>query len=268
MAYDSDLVRTKNWGTEILTDADLEGQFDLIINWIMAAMNSTTGHNHDGSSNHGPKLTPANLVIASQAQGDILYASSATAWARLGAGTSGYFLKTQGAGMNPTWDAATFTPSVSNALSGSVIQTVYTNVVTSTTGTTQIPFDDTIPQNTEGDEYMTLAITPNNASNTLEIDVAIYIAHSVTNDNLTVALFQDSTAGALMASGLSGGASAAMVFLSRFRYVMTAGTTSSTTFKVRAGGATSGTTTFNGSGGARKYGGVLVSSIVIKEIKA
>ena len=48
----------------------------------------------------------ATLSIASQAQGDILYASSATAFARLGPGTSGQFLKTQGAAANPVWASA------------------------------------------------------------------------------------------------------------------------------------------------------------------
>lgn len=44
--------------------------------------------------------------IGSAAQGDILY-RGASAWARLGAGTNGQFLKTQGASANPTWaDAA------------------------------------------------------------------------------------------------------------------------------------------------------------------
>ena len=45
--------------------------------------------------------------IASAAQGDILYRGAST-WARLAAGTSGQFLRTQGAGANPTW--ATLTP--------------------------------------------------------------------------------------------------------------------------------------------------------------
>ncbi len=40
--------------------------------------------------------------ITSAAQGDILYRGAAT-WARLGAGTSGQFLKTQGAGADPVW---------------------------------------------------------------------------------------------------------------------------------------------------------------------
>lgn len=40
--------------------------------------------------------------IGSAAQGDILYRGSST-WARLAAGTSGYFLKTLGSSNNPTW---------------------------------------------------------------------------------------------------------------------------------------------------------------------
>lgn len=41
-------------------------------------------------------------LIGSAAQGDVLY-RGASGWARLGAGTSGQFLKTQGAAANPTW---------------------------------------------------------------------------------------------------------------------------------------------------------------------
>jgi len=115
VAYPSDLVRTKNWGTEVLTDSDLEGQFDLIINWVMAAFNATTGHSHDGTSNEGPEINITNLTVASQAQGDIIYASSASAWARLGPGTSGQFLKTQGAAANPIWADVGFQTAASQA---------------------------------------------------------------------------------------------------------------------------------------------------------
>jgi len=48
----------------------------------------------------------AAAFIASQAQGDIIYADSATTWARLAPGTSGYYLETKGAGANPVWSAS------------------------------------------------------------------------------------------------------------------------------------------------------------------
>lgn len=105
MSYPSDLVRTKNWGTEILTDTDLEGQLDLIIAWLMACVNASTGHKHTGASNDAPPISPeTGLLIASQATGDILYASSATVWARLGIGTTGQVL-TVAAGL-PAWGSA------------------------------------------------------------------------------------------------------------------------------------------------------------------
>ena len=50
-------------------------------------------------------ITGAKIALGSDAQGDIMYYNG-TDWARLAAGTSGHFLKTQGAGANPVWDAA------------------------------------------------------------------------------------------------------------------------------------------------------------------
>ncbi len=44
--------------------------------------------------------------IAGLAQGDVLYYNG-TAWVRLGAGTSGQFLKTNGTGANPSWSTVT-----------------------------------------------------------------------------------------------------------------------------------------------------------------
>lgn len=48
------------------------------------------------------RLWLSALRVASQAQGDLAYFNGSI-WTRLGAGTSGQFLKTQGAGANPTW---------------------------------------------------------------------------------------------------------------------------------------------------------------------
>lgn len=74
MAYPSDLVRTKDWGNETLTDSDLEGQFDLIIDWVMAFANASTGHKHDATSNEGPKIA----TLASTVTGDITFSGTLT----------------------------------------------------------------------------------------------------------------------------------------------------------------------------------------------
>lgn len=152
----------------------------------------------------------------------------------------------------------------SGLVSSSVVNIVNTQVTSTATGTTVIPFDDTIPQNTEGDEYMSLSITPTSATNTLYIDVVFVCSLSSAQD-FTIALFQDSITNAIAAlpENVNG---ASVTRTTAFRYKMTAGTTSPTTFKVRAGGVT-GTLRFNGSFGARLYGGVCTSSITITEIE-
>lgn len=158
------------------------------------------------------------------------------------------------------------TSVVAGTAVGQVIQVVNTQSGAVATGTTVIPQDDTIPQNTEGDEYITRAITPGNTNNKLMIIVVCHIANGTSGTGGCAALFQDSTAGALACGNLflgSAGQDTPVVFI----HYMTAGTTSSTTFKVRAGFAGAGTTTFNGIGGGRQKGGVLASSITILEIK-
>ena len=156
---------------------------------------------------------------------------------------------------------------ITNKTAGTIIQIVNTQTGAVATGTTTMPQDDTIPQNTEGDQYMTLAITPTNSSNKLKIDVVWHGSNNNTGSNIMVAaLFQDSTANALAAG--SGGTHDAANDMQHiyFNHFMTAGTTSETTFKVRAGFNASGTTTFNGAASSRRLGGVFASSITITEI--
>lgn len=180
-------------------------------------------------------------------------------------GTSNQLLVSAGAGAQPTWT----TPSASTAPAGSIVQVVNTQTSAASTGTTVIPADDTIPQNTEGDQYMSLAVTPTSATNKLKITVVVHGTEISNPVNYwTAALFQDSTANALAASSgysFSTGGPSSCTFV----HYMTAGTTSATTFKVRAGLSAAGTFAFNGDSntGARLYGGVCASSITIEEIK-
>lgn len=157
---------------------------------------------------------------------------------------------------------------VSDLPNGSVVQAVNVQDGAVATGSTTMPVDDTIPQITEGDEYMTLAITPKATSNLLLITVDMQLASdSVGDDRTSAALFQDTTANAL-ASAMKQDMGTDLSYRIHFSHKMTAGTVSSTTFRARAGGAAAGTTTFNGFGAARKHGDVISSSITILEIAA
>jgi len=136
------------------------------------------------------------------------------------------------------------------------------------TGTTAIPVDDSIPQKTEGDEYMTLAITPTISTSSLLIEVGFVGASSQNNTGMTVALFRDATVGAQAAvvdSVLNTvGSNHTKVITLRHLADSDPGTT--TTFKVRAGIAAGATTTFNGVSGGRIFGGVMSSYITITEL--
>lgn len=148
---------------------------------------------------------------------------------------------------------------------GFPIQRVGNSTTAVATGTTRIPLDDTIPQITEGDQYMTQAITPTATTSILIIEINALLNPSAA-ENVICALFQDATANALAAGrqymATGGGALNAVL-----RHIMVAGTTSSTTFRFRAGTVSSGTLTFNGSGGAREFGAITKSTMSVTEYR-
>lgn len=160
-------------------------------------------------------------------------------------------------------DLAVTAPKVAT---GFVVQVVSTNFAAVATGATTIPIDDTIPQITEGVEFMTQAITPKSATNILVIEAVGFYACTVATSN-TQALFQDATANALAATGVLQPTVNALVMIPT-SYSMTAGTTSPTTFRIRTGPSSAATTTFNGSAAARLYGAITKSFIKITEYKA
>ena len=154
-----------------------------------------------------------------------------------------------------------YTGSAWVAVAGSskVVQIVNTQTGTTASGSTLLPNDGTIPQNTEGNQYMSLAITPTSATNILTIQVIAFYQCGANLGDIGTALFQDSTANALAAIGQRLAASTSG--MSALNYYMVAGTTSATTFKVRIGNASAGTTVFNDN----KYGQIAASSITITE---
>lgn len=144
-----------------------------------------------------------------------------------------------------------------------ILQEVSANFAASTTGTTLTPVDDTIPQITEGDEYMTLAIVPKSSTSTLEIE-GFWFGTALSVDFITVSLFQDSTANAIFADNAFNAVANGGVTIP-FAVSITSGTTSSTTIRVRAGLNGIGTITFNGRVAARLYGAIPKSHMTITE---
>lgn len=164
-----------------------------------------------------------------------------------------------------TWaSTATFTQDFGPGipLPGQIIQEEYHNDNGYSGTTTTIPNDDTIPQNTEGAEFFSKAITPTSACNILEMEVQAYYG-STSAGHLYYGFFQDSTASAIAA-----GWTAANAFHSGIAsYRMLAGTTSSTTIKFRMGpnSTQGGTGSINGYSGSRYLGGAATSFMVLRE---
>lgn len=176
---------------------------------------------------------------------------------------------------NTVWTLPTADGSAGKVLqtNGSgVLSFVFQNLVqavgstlTITSGTTVIPFDNTLPQNTEGIAIGSQAITPKSATNILEIEVVACVNCVAAASVITLALFQDSGASAISTSfGLTGAANGGQTLVLRYR--MTAGTTSSTTFSVRAGGNSASAITIGGYNGGGIYASSASGLITIKEV--
>lgn len=150
---------------------------------------------------------------------------------------------------------------------GRVIQIVeatpYTTYTAHPAATSAIPWDDTIPQNTEGLQILSVAITPKSTTNRLRIEWDFMGAASTSAGHITVALFQDSTANALAVR--SSGGDSAQIYSLYGSYEMAAGTTSSTTFKLNFGVDT-GTAYVNGNSSGRRFGSASAARLRVTEI--
>ena len=149
---------------------------------------------------------------------------------------------------------------------GGVVQQVYAETATTASFSTAIPLDDTIPQNTEGTEQVTVAITPTNASNILIIEAVFQGSNSTGSSETVLTICQDSVVNAIHAShgGTEGGQDR---INHRALHRMVAGTTSSTTFKMRFGTST-GTCYRNANfAGTRMFGGIMQCYIKVTEIE-
>ena len=152
-----------------------------------------------------------------------------------------------------------------------VVQMVYNNTSAAFASVTPIPSDDTIPINTEGDEVLTCTITPTNASNILHIHFTGTgtLSCGAGGNVASIALFKDATANAIAGNTCYSNVGTEAWAIYILTHDMIAGTTSPTTFKIRAGPTKVGETMrLNADSGGRSFGGVMFTTLEIWEIKA
>jgi len=154
---------------------------------------------------------------------------------------------------------------------GSVLQVVQTLNNANTSGSVIIPNDNTIPQITEGTQYLTCTIVPKRATSNLLVQVMLYISEPTnTSDIGAIALFRDATASAIAVGALGRAGSSNMDggWPGALSILTPSNSTSSTTFTVRAGLSTANAFVMNtnADGASPKYGGVYYSGITIIEV--
>jgi len=151
-------------------------------------------------------------------------------------------------------------------LPGNSVQFVQAATGANVSIVTTIPRDGSIPQQTEGTEFLTLAITPTKATNRLVLTCAINAQLTAVGGSRHAvgALFQDTTANALTSITMES-TTIALTSAGTFtlHYTMIAGTILPTTFKLRAGlNVAGGTLDINPT----SYGNV-ITTFTIMEIE-
>lgn len=157
------------------------------------------------------------------------------------------------------------------ATHGSVVQVQYAEVFGSVTLSSTIPGDNTIPQSNEGTEVLSVSITPKKATNYLLVEAVLFGAEqSNVGDYIFCPLFRDAGADALavgVIGSMTGGGNYLTSGCAIVRYRVLAGSTSATTFKVRAGSDV-GTTYLNLTHTNKTLGGKISSTLTVTEIEA
>lgn len=149
---------------------------------------------------------------------------------------------------------------------GSIVQSVYGSYATNADLVTALPVDDTIPQNTEGVQVISVSITPRSTTNKLRATFTGFAANSGAGAYTSAALFLNAVAAAVQAA-VNNSSAAGLAQCITFTYEWTPGSVSAQTIAVRVG-PQAGTSRMNGSTGLRFFGGIASATLVVQEIKA
>ena len=147
---------------------------------------------------------------------------------------------------------------------GDVIQNVWLYTQTGASGSTQTPRDGSVPQITEGDEYMTQAVTFTSAINMQIVEVKAFVASAA--QHVTGALHKVGTNDAIAYSQPYTHGNYTQEHLLVYRGIT--GSVAAMTYTFRAGGGGAGDTYFNSDAGGYLDTGYGSSYINIQELFA
>lgn len=161
------------------------------------------------------------------------------------------------------------TSFLSATASGSILGTSFNELNTMLTTSSVIPQDNSVPQSNEGLEVLRASITPKSATSKLRIEVCLQANVEGVNERGLMALFRDSTAGAIAAGFIGGGSTGGNlsgIYSPKLIHYVTSGSTDYTTFKVHVGTSGGNSVTVNGAAGSQLFSGTSASTITITEI--
>lgn len=241
---------------------DTNGNEALRSNYNASGVNTVDFQNN--TTTNAPVIgaagTDANIDIDIAAKGSgVVKLGSLALPSSSSAGDIGKYLTTDGAG------------TVSFGQAGGVLQIVNSQTTTGTTGSTSgIPIDDTIPQSTEGNEIVTVSITPTNDATTLIVLAEALMSgdsSTAAGETLVLSLFKDSETDALACGGYALTDNDYMQIVP-LTYSMTSGTTSSITFKLRGGidSSSSGEFMYNRDSLGDRYSTTSITQLTVLEV--
>lgn len=150
-------------------------------------------------------------------------------------------------------------------VTGIIVNRAYGEYTTNADLTTTIPYDDTIPQSTEGTEILTVSITPKATANRIRVTIRGTATVASGSSQAILALFKDSDANALSASSVDIQTTGQQYDIA-ITFEHSPATISAVTYKLRAGPNSTGAMRMNGTTAARRFGGVSTVTMVVEEI--
>jgi hypothetical protein len=155
----------------------------------------------------------------------------------------------------------------SDPMTGRVIARAYAEYTTNAALTTAIPIDNTVPQNTEGTQIISVSFTPKTVTNRIRLRFQGEFGANATPCSVVAAVFSSASAGALRSVLItSPTADYATPIALEYEYVP--GVTTALTFSVRVGPTTGFTMRMNGTTAGGFMGGTMGATLVIEEIAA